>query len=115
MYLSIRDEIVFAAGYAALSEGLRDLKIPGVELFVLRDDTVAAIAPAEGRARLNLCDPADRAELTRQAEANGVVISALCMGNNFNADDKAAEIDMGRAHSSQLPPSSERPRFASMQ
>jgi sugar phosphate isomerase/epimerase len=92
MYLSVRDDILFAAGYSTLAEGLRDLNIPGVELFVLRDDTVSAIAPAGGRARLNLCDPADRAALQQQAQDNGVTISALCMGNNFNAEDKPGEI-----------------------
>src|SRR3954468_23329712 len=92
MYLSIRDEIIFAAGYATLAEGLRDLGIEGVELFVLRDDTVPAIAPTGERTRLNLCRPSDLAELRRQATDNSVTISALCMGNNFNADDKPAEI-----------------------
>ncbi len=55
MYLSIRDEIVFAAGYKTLAEGLRDLNIRGVELWVKRDDTVPAIAPErdpEGRERV---------------------------------------------------------------
>src|SRR5262249_2462078 len=42
MYLSIRDDVVFAAGYATLAEGLRDLNIPAVELFVHEDDTVPA-------------------------------------------------------------------------
>lgn len=92
MYLSIRDEIVTAAGYSSLAEGIRDLNIEGVELFVLRDDTVPALAPAGDRKRLNLCSPGDLSELRRQAAANGITISALCMANNFNADDKPAEI-----------------------
>jgi sugar phosphate isomerase/epimerase len=92
MYLSIRDEIIFAAGYSTIAEGLRDLAIPGVELFVLRDDTVPAIAPVEDRTRLNLTDPADLAELEQQTRDHGATISALCMGNNFNAEDKNEEI-----------------------
>jgi sugar phosphate isomerase/epimerase len=92
MYLSIRDEIVFAADYASIAEGLRDLAIPGVELFVLRDDTVPAIAPADDRKRLKLTDPADFTALQKQAQDNDIVISALCMGNNFNAEDKKEEI-----------------------
>ena len=44
MYLSIRDDIVFAAGYATIAEELRDLNVPGVELFVHRDDTVPAMS-----------------------------------------------------------------------
>ena len=93
MYLSIRDDVVFAAGYTTLVEGLLDLHIPGIELFVKRDDTVSAIAPVEGKERLNLTDPDDLAALKAQAELNGVRIAALCMGNNFNADDKEFEID----------------------
>jgi len=92
LYLSIRDEIVFAAGYKTLAEGLKDLGIPGVELFVLRDDTVPAIDPQGDKTRLDLTEPDELAELQRQATANGVTLSALCMGNNFNAEDKAAEI-----------------------
>lgn len=93
MYLSIRDDVVFAAGYTTLIEGLHDLSIPGIELFVKRDDTVSAIAPTEGKDRLNLTDPDDLAALKAQAETNGIRIAALCMGNNFNADDKQFEID----------------------
>jgi sugar phosphate isomerase/epimerase len=93
MYLSIRDDIVFAAGYTTLAEGLHDLNIEGVELFVQRDDTVPAIAPADGKTRLDLTEPAELAALQAQAVAAGVRISALCMGNNFNAPDREAEID----------------------
>ena len=93
MYLSIRDDVVFAAGYTTLVEGLHDLNIPGVELFVKKDDTVPALAPAEGKERLNLTDPDDIAALKAQAETNNIRIAALCMGNNFNADDKQFEID----------------------
>jgi len=92
MFLSIRDETIFGAGYATLAEGLHDLNITGVELFVLRDDTVSAIVPAEGKTRLKLSNPAERAELASQAKASSVRIAALCMGNNFNAADKAEEI-----------------------
>ncbi len=92
MYLAIRDDIVFAAGYKTLAEGLKDLNIPGIELFVKKDDTVSAIAPVDGKERLNIADPADVAELARQAAENGVKIAALCMGNNFNAEDKEFEI-----------------------
>jgi len=93
MYLSIRDDVVFAAGYTTLIEGLHDLNIPGIELFVKQDDTVSAIVPTEGKERLNLTDPDDLAALKTQAETNNIRIAALCMGNNFNADDKQFEID----------------------
>ena len=92
MYLSIRDDVVFAAGYTTLAQGLKDLNIPGVELFVLRDDSVVAIDPLGEKNRLDLTEPDELAELKRQAKTNGITISALCMGNNFNAEDREAEI-----------------------
>jgi len=93
MYLSIRDDIVFAAGYATLAEGLSDLHISGIELFVERDDTVSALKPANGKSRLDLTDPIDLAELQTQAAECEARISALCMGNNFNSENRDAEIE----------------------
>ncbi len=92
MYLSIRDDIVFAAGYSTLAAGLRDLKLDAVELFVKRDGTVPAITPRDGVDRLALTDPVDVDELAVQAKSGKVKIAALCMGNNFNAEDRAGEI-----------------------
>src|SRR5579862_5831821 len=92
MYLSIRDDVVFAAGYKTLAEGLKDLNIPGIELFVKKDDTASAIAPEDGKERLNLTSTEDLAALQRQASENGIKIAALCMGNNFNAEDKEFQI-----------------------
>ena len=94
MHLSIRDEIVFAAGYETVGEGLRDLGLRAVELWVRRDDTVPAIAPERDpaqRARLRIDSPAEMDELHGQARAEGIHITALCMGNNFNASNKHAE------------------------
>src|SRR5579875_471874 len=92
MFVSIRDEIVFAAGYKQLGEGLKDLGYQAVELLVQRDDTVPALQPVEGKERLRLSGEGGLAELKRQAEGVGVQICALCMGNNFNAADWEAEI-----------------------
>jgi sugar phosphate isomerase/epimerase len=93
MYLSIRDEIVFAAGYETLASGLHDLGVPAVELWVQRDDTVPAFVPEGDQRRLDLTEPAELAALQAQVAATGLRVSALCMGNNFNAEDRAAEID----------------------
>lgn len=92
MYISIRDEVVFGAGYSSLAEGLKGLEIDAVELFVNRDDTVHALAPEGGKVRLNLTNPEDLAALEAQAQANQIRISALCMGNDFNAEDKDFEV-----------------------
>ncbi|MCS6777401.1 MAG: sugar phosphate isomerase/epimerase family protein [Chloroherpetonaceae bacterium] len=92
MYLSIRDDIILAAGYTTLLSGLQDLQIPGVELRVQRDDTVPAITPDGDRSRLRLTDPQDLARLRQQAHTHGITLAALCMGNNFNAPDRDSEI-----------------------
>lgn len=93
MYLSIRDEIVFAAGYTGLADGLKDLGISGVELWVKADDSVPALEPEPGRERLDLTEAADLSLLKIQAETAGMRISALCMGNDFNAANRAEQID----------------------
>lgn len=95
MYLSIRDDMVFVAGYATLAEGTSDLAIPAVELWVQRDGTVHALAPEGGKTRLNLADETDLRLLKSQADAHGIRIAAFCMGNNFNAEDRAGEIAWG--------------------
>ncbi|CEK14537.1 sugar phosphate isomerase/epimerase family protein [Chthonomonas calidirosea] len=92
MFVSIRDEIVFAAGYKQLGEGLKDLGFQAVELLVLRDDTVPALLPVEGKERLRVSSAEELAELKRQAESLNVQVCALCMGNNFNAADREAEV-----------------------
>ncbi len=93
MYLSIRDDVVFAAGYDSLAVGLQDLGIGGVELFVRnRTENVKALEPTAEKPQLNLSDPDDLMELQRQAKAHKITLAALCMGNDFNADDKDAEI-----------------------
>jgi sugar phosphate isomerase/epimerase len=92
MYLSVRDDILFAAGYATIVEGLKDLNISGVELWYKEDDTVKALDPAEGKERFDLKDEADIAALKAQAEKHGITLSALCMGNNFNAPDREFQI-----------------------
>lgn len=92
MFVSIRDEIVFASGYSRLGDGLKDLGYSWVELFVLRDDTVPALIPNSGKERLVVSKSEDRAILLQQAESLGVKVCALCMGNNFNAADWENEI-----------------------
>lgn len=93
MYLSIRDEVVFSAGYTVLGDGLKDLAIPGVELWVKRDDTVPTLFPIEGKERFDLTQADDLELLRAQAGEHSITLAALCMGTNFNAEDRGAEID----------------------
>ena len=91
MYLSVRDEILFAAGYPTVLDGLNDLDIRAVELWVRRDNTVAALRPDGSKTRLSLADTIDVAMLQDQIEAENIAVTALCMPNNFNAPDRDAE------------------------
>ncbi len=93
MFLSVRDEILLAAGYPTLAAGLNDLNMRAVELWVRRDDTVTALRPEGSKARLNLSDMIEFSLLQAEIEAENVTVPALCMGNNFNAADREAEID----------------------
>ncbi len=92
MYLSIRDEVLFAAGYSTPLEGLADLNLTGIELWLDRENSVPSLTSAAGKPRLILTNSADLTVLKRQIRENGVQVSALCMGNNFNAADRAKEI-----------------------
>ncbi len=92
MYLSIRDDVVFAAGYTELAAGLKDLGISAVELFVHKDDTVPALVPVGDKKRLCLTNPDEFATLQSQIQEHGITVAALCMGNNFNAEDKDFEV-----------------------
>lgn len=92
MYLSVRDDILFAAGYVTIAEGLKDLNIPGVELWYYADDTSRALSPESSKVKFDLTQEADIAALKAQAKAHHITISALCMGNNFNADDREFQI-----------------------
>ena len=62
---------MFAAGYATLAEGLKDLGIAGVELWVKRDDTVAAIQPVGGKTRLNLNEAQTSPSFARRRKRTG--------------------------------------------
>jgi sugar phosphate isomerase/epimerase len=92
LYTSIRDDILACAGYESLSAGLKDLNLQGIELFVAHDDTVTSLEAHADAIRLNLGDPQHCSVLQAQLAAVGAHVSALCMGNNFNADNHDEQV-----------------------
>ncbi len=92
MYTSIRDDILASAGYSSLIAGLKDLNLQGIELFVAPDGTVPSLEPTDDQSRLNLAESSHRERLQAQLASVSAHISALCMGNNFNADNHEQQV-----------------------
>jgi sugar phosphate isomerase/epimerase len=95
MRVGIRDDTLLGGGFATIAEGTRAIGAESVELAFARDGTVRALT-AGGDARLNLDTQPGRAALGEQCASTGVSVSALMLGNNFNAPDVAAEVDWVR-------------------
>lgn len=93
MYVSIRDDILFAAGYPTIHEGLRDLGLAAVELAVSRDFSVHAPFPDAPKPKYFLDRAEDVAELRSACQSASVRISALLLANDFNAPDLEKELD----------------------
>ena len=93
MYVSIRDDILHATGFSDFIEGLKFFSIQGIELAVDREYKVRRLSPQDSSTHYLINRPEEVAELKKEAAANGVRISALLLGNNFNAPDKEKELD----------------------
>ncbi len=92
MYISIRDETVYGANYTTLAEGLQDLEIEGVELWVRRDYTIPSLKQPSS-VRLSINSQSDIARLKAEASQEGIKIAALCMGTNFNSELRDQEVN----------------------
>lgn len=92
MYVSVRDDIVLATGYASLAEGVQAYGLAALELAVPRDGTVHTLVDDGQGARIDLGGDAGVARLAAQIASTGVRPSAFCLPTNFNADDIDGEI-----------------------
>jgi sugar phosphate isomerase/epimerase len=93
MYTGVRDVIVFQAGFSTLMEGLSALEIDALELMVDRDLRVASLTGERGEMRLGLRDADASLAMQDHYGEYGVRVSGLLLANNFNAEDRQAEID----------------------
>jgi sugar phosphate isomerase/epimerase len=95
MNVGIRDDTLMAGGFATIAEGMEAIGAESVELSFARDSTVRALTEGES-VRWNLDTEVGRKALTGEGAANGIRVSVLMLGNNFNPPDLAAEIDWVR-------------------
>ncbi|MGC8669244.1 MAG: sugar phosphate isomerase/epimerase family protein [Chthonomonadales bacterium] len=93
MYVSIRDDILLAAGYPTIGDGLNALNLHAVELAVGRDFSVHAPAAGSTKERYFLNRNEDVSDLRRLCEGASIRISALLLANDFNAPDIEKELD----------------------
>jgi len=92
MYIGIRDVCLFQASYETLAQGMDDLELDCVEVAVDRNMRIPAPAGALGRPRLSIADQLAAVEASQAYARQGLRISGLLLANNFNAEDRAAEI-----------------------
>ncbi len=92
LYVSVRDGILMAGGYASVAEGLAACGIAGVEIGVSGDCSVGALIAGTGKDRLMLDSDDDLKTLAQQAAQAKARISGFLVPNNFNAKDKEAQI-----------------------
>ena len=92
MYLSIRDAILPAAGFATISQALKQLGLSAVELSVAPDLTVPAIEPVGERTQFALDSPDAARQYGEHAAECGVHIAALLVMNKFGGDDNQEQV-----------------------
>ena len=93
MYASIGNGTLLGGGFSSISEGLQALGIASIELGIDREYRVAAIKPTAEQPNFVLTSESAVQEYKKHLEQNGVKISAILMGNNFNAPDLEAELN----------------------
>lgn len=93
MYASIRDGTLLGGGFSIISEGLQALGMTSIELGIDREYRVAAVKPKAEKPNFVLTSESAIQEYKKHLEQNGVKISAILMGNNFNAPDLEAELN----------------------
>lgn len=89
MQIAIRDETALACGHTSLGEALNDLGITAVELQVDRGSGIRRLQHGD---RVVVNDISGIEALSQEYEAAGIAISALLMGNDFNAPDLPSEL-----------------------
>lgn len=89
MYISIRESSLKSAGYGSIGEGLADLGLESVELEFRHDYTVFSPGAWEPLG----FEPEKAGPVIGEAfRGAGVGICALLLHNNFNCEDREAEI-----------------------
>ena len=93
MYVGIRDVCIFQAGYDNIAEAMADLELDSVELAVERNMLIPAPDEPIGNWELSIANELAAIEASERYARLGIHVSALLLANNFNAENRAAEIE----------------------
>ncbi len=96
MYVGIRDVCLFQAGYGNIAEGMAELELGHIELAVDRNMCIPSAQGSLGRPRLSIADELAAIKASEAYARQGMQITSLLLANNFNADNRAAEIQWAR-------------------
>jgi len=90
MYVSIREDILKAAGYKNIAEGLKNLGLDSVEMEFFRDYTVYETGSWQ---KLQLTRDNAAPVITGAFGSAGIKICAFLLHNNFNCKDRDGEVN----------------------
>jgi sugar phosphate isomerase/epimerase len=93
MYTSISSGLLLSGGFSSVSDGLKALGIDSIELGISREFKVISIKPTAEKPDFTLSSDSAINEYKEHLEQNGVKISAIIMGNNFNSPDLETELN----------------------
>jgi sugar phosphate isomerase/epimerase len=89
MEVAVRDGSLYQAKFPSGVEGLQYLGVSAVEMAIDKEGTVRSLTSER---KLDLTTEADVAALRQELEASGVRICAFLCSQNFNAEDREAQI-----------------------
>ena len=92
MYASISSGLLLSGGFTGVSDGLKALGIDSIELGIGREYKVISVKPTAEKPDFILSSDSAIEEYKKHLEQNGVKISAIIMGNNFNSPNLEAEL-----------------------
>ena len=96
MYVGIRDVCLFQAGYDNIAKGMDELELDSVELAVARNMQVPSPEGSMGSPKLAVGSTLEAVAASENFARFGIHISGLLLANNFNAVNRAAEIEWAR-------------------
>ena len=90
MYASIRDSSLLGAGYRSIADGAKALGLSGVEMDFSRQCAVRS--PTQAGESFRLTSEEARQQFRAELDEAGIHVSALLLGNDFNAEDLKSEV-----------------------
>jgi sugar phosphate isomerase/epimerase len=90
MEVAVRDAMMYTAGHATAVGAMRALGVTAVEVAIDKAGIVRSLTGAES---LDLTTDAGLAAVRAQLKEHGVRICAFLCSQNFNAEDRAAQIN----------------------